>query len=57
MVLDNLMAQWGGDRCIPDLVAERSNHGSLSGINDVQTLYHEGKATRNIKLDARFIML
>ena len=57
IVLDDLMAQSGKEKCIADLFTKGSHHRNLSVIYIVQNIFHQGKEMRNISLNAHYIML
>ena len=57
IVLDDLMAQSGKDKRIADLFTKGSHHRNLSVIYIVQNVFHQGKETRNISLNAHYIVL
>ena len=57
IVLDDLMAQSGGDKRIANLFTKGSHHRNLSVIYIVQNIFHQGMETRNISLNTRYIVL
>ena len=57
IVLDDLMTQSGGDKRIADLFTKGSHHRNLSVIYVVQNIFHQGRETRNISLNAHYIVL
>ena len=57
IVLDDLMAQSSKDKRIADLFTKGSHHRNLSIIYIVQNIFHQGKETRNISLNAHYIVL
>ena len=57
IVLDDLMAQSGGDQRIANLITKGSHHRNLSVIYIVQNIFHQGKETRNISLNTHYIVL
>ena len=56
VVLDDLMDQSGKDKCIANLFTKGS-HWNLSEIYIVQNIFHQSKQTRNISLNAHYIVL
>jgi GTPase SAR1 family protein len=57
IVLDDLMAQSGKDKCIFDLFTKGNHHRNLSIIYIVQNIFIQGKEMRNISLNAHYIVL
>ena len=57
IVLDDLMAQSGGDKRIANLFTKGSHHRNLSVIYIVQNIFHQGTETRNISLNTHYIVL
>jgi hypothetical protein len=57
IILDELMAQYGKDKRISDLLTKGSHHRNLSIIYIVRNIFHQGKAMRNISLNAHYIVL
>ena len=57
IVLDDAMTQSGRDKRIADLFTKRSHHRNLSVICVVNSIFHQGKETRNISLNAHYIVL
>ena len=51
------MTQSGGDKRIAHLFTKRSHHRNLSVIYIVQNIFHQGRETRNISLNAHYIVL
>ena len=51
------MTQSGGDKGIADIFTKVSHHWNLSVINIVQNIFHQGRGTRNIRLNALYIVL
>ena len=56
IVLDDLMAQSGRDKRIPNLFT-KGHHRNLSVISIVQNIFYQGKETKNISLDTHYIVL
>ena len=46
-----------GDKRIADLFTKGSDHQNLSVIYIVQNIFQQGRETRNISLNARYIVL
>ena len=57
IVLDDVMTQSGGDKRITDLFTKGSHYRNLSVIYIVQNIFHHGRETRNISLNAHYIVL
>ena len=57
IVLDDLMAQLGGDKRIANLFTKGSHHRNLSVIYIVQNIFHQGTEARNISLNTHYIVL
>ena len=57
IVLDDLMAQLGGDKRTANLFTKRSHHRNLSVIYIVQNIFHQGTEARNISLNTHYIVL
>ena len=57
IVLDDLMTQSGEDKRIADLFTKESHHRNLSVIYIVQNIFQQGRETRNISLNAHYIVL
>ena len=51
------MTQSGGDKRIADLFTKGSHHRNLSVIYVVQNIFHQGRETGNISLNAHHIVL
>ena len=51
------MAQSGADKRISDLLKKGSHHRNLSVIYIVENIFHEGRESRNISLNAHYIVL
>ena len=51
------MAQSGAEKRISDLLTKGSHHRNLSMIYIVQNRFHQGRETRNISLNAHYIVL
>jgi hypothetical protein len=58
IVLNDLIAQSSKDKRIADIFTKGSHHRNLSIIYIVQNIFfHQGKETRNISLNAHYIVL
>ena len=57
IVLDDLITQSGGDKRIADLFTKGSHHRNLSVIYIVQNIFYQRRETRNISLNAHYIVL
>ena len=57
IVLDDLMAQSGGDKRLANLFTKGSHHRNLSVIYIVQNIFHQGTEARNISLNTHYIVL
>ena len=57
VVLDNLMAQSGADKRISDIFKQESHRRKLSLVYIVQNIFLQGRETRNITLNAHYIIL
>jgi GTPase SAR1 family protein len=57
IALDDLMTQSSKDKRIAELFTKGSHHRNLSIIYIVQNIFHQGKETRNISLNAHYIVL
>ena len=51
------MTQSGADKCIANLFTKGSHHRNLFVIYVVQNIFHQGRETRNISLNAHYIVL
>ena len=51
------MTQSGGDKRIADLFTKGSHHRNLSVIYIVQNIFYQRRETRNISLNAHYIVL
>ena len=57
VVLDDLMTQTGGDKRISDISTKGSHHRNLSVIYMAQNIFHQGRGTSSITLNANNIVL
>ena len=57
VVLDDLMDQSEKAKRIANLITKGSHHRNLSVIYIVQNIFHLGKQTRNLNLNAHYIVL
>ena len=57
IVVDDLIVQSSKDKRIADFFTKGSHHRNLSIIYVVQNIFHQGKKTRNISLNAHYIVL
>ena len=56
-VFDDQMIDAGGDKRIVNLFTRGSHHRNLSLIYIMQTLFHQGKGSRSISLNSRYLVL
>ena len=57
IVLDDLMNQSGKDKHIANLFTKGGHHRNFPVIYIVQNIFHQSKQTRNISLNAHYIVL
>ncbi|PIK42193.1 hypothetical protein BSL78_20958 [Apostichopus japonicus] len=57
MILDDIMTSHGNDQRITDLFSKGSHHRNISVIYILQNFFYGAKETRNITLNAHYIVL
>ncbi|KAJ8027016.1 hypothetical protein HOLleu_32028 [Holothuria leucospilota] len=57
IILDDIMTSHGNDKRITDLFSKGSHHRNISVIYILQNFFYGAKETRNITLNAHYIIL